>query len=219
VRDQIARRAARLIRERWVVNLGIGIPVLISKYLDPDAVFLQTENGLLGVGPPPGPGELDPNLIDASKLPVTVRQGASFFDSAASFGMLRGGHVDASVLGALQVDERGTVANWAAPGEPVLGVGGAMDILVGVRTVIVAMSHVQRDGAPKLVTRCTLPVTAERPADWIVTELATFRREGGGLVLKEIAPGVTLDEVRARTQARFGVALSGNQKELVCRAG
>lgn len=203
MRELIARRAARLIEEGWVVNLGIGIPVLVSKYLDPDAVFLQTENGLLGVGPPPAPGEVDPNLIDASKLPVTVRPGGSFFDSAESFAMLRGGHVDASVLGSLQVDEHGAIANWAAPGEPVLGVGGAMDILAGVRVVIIAMTHQQRNGESKLVPRCTLPVTSIRPADWIVTELATFRRGEQGLDLVELAPGVTVDEVRARTQARF----------------
>jgi len=203
VRDLIARRAARLIEKGWVVNLGIGIPVLISKYLDPDAIFLQTENGMLGVGPPPAPGALDPNLIDASKLAVTERLGASFFDSAQSFAMLRGGHVDASVLGALQIDERGVIANWAAPGEPVLGVGGAMDILAGVRTIIVAMTHTDRDGSSKIVERCTMPITSERPADWIVTELATFRQEAGGLALVELAPGVTVEQVRARTQARF----------------
>lgn len=203
MRERIARRAARLIQDGWVVNLGIGIPVLLSKYLDPDAVFLQTENGMLGVGPPPGPGEIDQNLIDASKLPVTVRPGGSFFDSSASFGLLRGGHVDASVLGALQVDERGLIANWAAPGEPVLGVGGAMDILAGVRTVIVTMPHRRQDGAPKLVARCSYPVTSLRPADWIVTELATFRRAPEGLVLAEVAPGASLDDVRACTGARF----------------
>ena len=203
MRDLIARRAARLIERGWVVNLGIGIPVLISKYLDPDAIFLQTENGMLGVGPPPAPGALDPNLIDASKLAVTERLGASFFDSAQSFAMLRGGHVDASVLGALQIDERGVIANWAAPGEPVLGVGGAMDILAGVRTIIVAMTHTDRDGSSKIVERCTMPITSERPADWIVTELATFRQEAGGLALVELAPGVTVEQVRARTQARF----------------
>ena len=203
MRDLIARRAARLIEKGWVVNLGIGIPVLISKYLDPDAIFLQTENGMLGVGPPPAPEDLDPNLIDASKLAVTERLGASFFDSAQSFAMLRGGHVDASVLGALQIDERGVIANWAAPGEPVLGVGGAMDILAGVRTIIVAMTHTDRDGSSKIVERCTMPITSERPADWIVTELATFRQEAGGLALVELAPGVTVEQVRARTQARF----------------
>jgi 3-oxoacid CoA-transferase B subunit len=202
-KDLIARRAAALLEPGWVVNLGIGIPTLVSRYLDPDRTFLHTENGLLGVGPPPAPEAVDPELIDAGKRPVTRRAGAAFFDSAASFAMIRGGHVDAAVLGALQVDERGRVANWAVPGEPVLGVGGAMDLLSGVRTVIVLMTHETRDGAPKLVAACTLPITSLRPADWVVTELCTFRVHDGGLSLVELAPGVAVDEVRRRTAARF----------------
>lgn len=207
MRDRIARRAAGLLREGWVVNLGIGIPTLVSRYLDPDAVHLHTENGLLGVGPPPAPDAVDPELIDAGKRPVTRRPGASFFDGAASFAMLRGGHVDAAVLGGLQVDERCILANWAVPGEPVLGAGGAMDILAGVRTVVVAMTHRTAAGEPKLVSRCTLPITSERPVDWVVTELATFRREGSRLALVEIAPGSSLAEVRAWTVARFEVRM------------
>ncbi len=202
MKELIARRAARLIQPGWVVNLGIGIPTLISRYLDPDAVHLHSENGLLGVGPPPPPDRVDPNLVDAGKKPVTRRPGSSFFDSAASFAMIRGGHVDAAVLGALQVDERGRVANWAVPGDPVLGVGGAMDLLCGVRTVIVLMTHTTRDGAPKLVRECTLPLTGISPASFVVTELATFRVEEG-LTLVERAPGVSLETVRARTAARF----------------
>ena len=207
MRDLIARRAARLLRPGWVVNLGIGIPTLLAKHLDPDEIHLHTENGLLGVGPPPAPGEEDPNLVDASKKLVTRRAGASFFDSAASFAMLRGGHVDAAVLGGLQVDEAGLLANWTVPGDPVLGVGGAMDILAGVRTVIVAMTHTTHEGAPKIVGRCSLPLTSQRPVDWIVTELATFRREEGRLVLVELSPGVTLAQVEARTEARHAVRL------------
>jgi len=203
VKEVIARRAARLLEPGWVVNLGIGIPTLVSKYLDADRIFLHTENGLLGVGPPPGADEVDPELIDAGKRPVTCRKGAAFFDSAASFGMIRGGHVDAAVLGALEVDERGRVANWAVPGEPVLGVGGAMDLLCGVRTIIVLMTHTTREGEPKLVAECTLPITSLRPADWVVTELATFRVEGDRLVLVELAPGVTSAQVRASTAARY----------------
>lgn len=203
MKELIASRAARLVRPGWVVNLGIGIPTLVSRYLDPDAVTLHTENGLLGVGPPPAPGEVDPNLVDAGKQPVTRRVGAAFFDSAASFAMIRGGHVDAAVLGALQVDERGLVANWAVPGEPVLGVGGAMDLLCGVRTVIVLMTHTTREGAPKLVRECTLPLTSLRPASFVVTELAIFRVDEEGLALVERAPGVALETVRARTAARF----------------
>ncbi len=207
MREIIARRAAALLHEGWTVNLGIGIPTLIAKYLDPDRIFLHSENGILGVGPPPGPGELDVDLIDANKRPITQRPGVSFFDSAESFAMLRGGHLDAAVLGALQVDEHGLLANWAVPGEPVLGAGGAMDICVGVRTLIVAMSHTTNEGAPKLVARCTLPITSTRSADWIVTELGTFRCEAGALALVELAPGASLGDVRARTAAAFEVRL------------
>jgi 3-oxoacid CoA-transferase B subunit len=206
VKDVIARRSARLLEPGWIVNLGIGIPTLLSKYIDADSIFLHTENGLLGVGAPPSPALLDPNLIDAGKRPVTERLGAAFFDSAASFAMIRGGHVDAAVLGALQVDEQGRIANWAVPGEPVLGVGGAMDLLVGVRSVIVVMTHTTKEGEPKIVPACTLPLTSLRPADWIVTELATFHLAGGGLELVECVPGVTADEVRSKTSAAFRIA-------------
>ncbi len=203
MKEIIARRAARLLEPGWVVNLGIGIPTLVSRFIDPDRIHLHTENGLLGVGPPPEPRHADPELIDAGKRPITQRPGAAYFDSAASFSMIRGGHVDAAVLGALQVDERGRVANWAVPGEPVLGVGGAMDLLCGVRTVIVVMTHTTRDGEPKLMPACTLPITSLRPADWVVTERATFRVAAGELVLVELAPGVTPDDLRGCTSARF----------------
>jgi 3-oxoacid CoA-transferase B subunit len=203
VKEIIARRAAALLQPGWSVNLGIGIPTLVSKYLDPDAIYLHTENGMLGVGPSPGPGQLDGDLVDAGKRPVTQRPGASFFDSAASFAMIRGGHLDAAVLGALQVDERGRIANWAVPGDPVLGVGGAMDLLSGARCAIAVMTHSTREGKPKLVRACSLPLSSLRPATWVVTELATFRVEPDGLVLHECAPGVTLEQVRARTEARF----------------
>ncbi len=209
MKELIARRAARLLEPGWVVNLGIGIPTLVSRYLDPDRIHLHTENGLLGVGPPPEPARVDVELIDAGKRPISQRPGASFFDSAASFSMIRGGHVDAAVLGALQVDERGRVANWAVPGEPVLGVGGAMDLLCGVRTVIVVMTHTTREGEAKLVPACTLPITALRPADWVVTERATFRVADGELVLVELAPGVTPESLRACTPARFRVGGEG----------
>jgi 3-oxoacid CoA-transferase B subunit len=203
VKELIARRAAALLQRGWAVNLGVGIPTLVSKYIDPDEIFLETENGLLGVGPRPEPERADPDLIDASKLPVTERPGAAYFDSAASFAMIRGGHVDAAVLGALEVDERGRIANWTVPGEPVLGVGGAMDLLCGVRVVIAVMTHTTRDGAPKLVAECSLPLTSIRPADWIVTELATFRVDEGGLFLVDLAADVAVETVRARTAARF----------------
>jgi 3-oxoacid CoA-transferase B subunit len=149
---------------------------------------------------------VDPNLVDATKRPVTARPGAAFFDSAASFAMIRGGHVDAAVLGALQVDERGRIANWAVPGEPVLGVGGAMDLLSGVQSVIVVMTHTTREGQPKLVRACTLPLTSLRPASFVVTELATFRVDEAGLALLDRAPGVSIEDVRARTAARFSEA-------------
>jgi 3-oxoacid CoA-transferase B subunit len=203
VKDLIARRASRLLQPGWVVNLGVGIPTLLSKYLDGGEIHLHTENGLLGVGPPPAPDRVDPNLIDAGKRPITELTGASYFDSAASFAMIRGGHLDATVLGALQVDERGLIANWAVPGEPVLGVGGAMDLLTGVRTVVVVMTHTTREGEPKVVPACTLPISSLRPASWVVTELATFRVDAGGLVLVERAPGVSAETVRSRTSARY----------------
>lgn len=204
-KQRIASRAAALLQAGWIVNLGIGIPTLVTQYVDPDAICFQTENGLLGVGPPPEKDRIDPNLVDAGKRPVTERPGASFFDSATSFAMIRGGHVDAVVLGALQTDEQGRIANWAVPGEPVLGVGGAMDLMSGARNVIVVMTHNAKDGAAKLVCECSLPLTSLRPVDWVVTELGTFRMEGGGLALVELAPGVSLEEVRSRTEARFAV--------------
>lgn len=203
MKELIARRAASLLQPGWVVNLGIGIPTLVSKYIDPQAVHLHTENGLLGVGPPPPAERVDPEMVDAGKQPITWRAGAAFFDSAASFSMIRGGHVDAAVLGALEVDERGRIANWAVPGEPVLGVGGAMDLVAGVRTVIVVMTHTTKAGRAKLVRSSALPLTSLRPADWIVTELATFGVEDGGLSLVELAPGVSAEAVRARTAARI----------------
>jgi 3-oxoacid CoA-transferase B subunit len=205
-RERIAARAARLLEPGWVVNLGIGIPTLVSKYLPNDAVFLHSENGILGVGPPPASDRIDPNLIDAGKRPITARSGAAYFDSATSFAMIRGGHVHAAVLGALQIDEKGRMANWAVPGEPVLGVGGAMDLLSGVREVIAVMLHTTRDGAPKLVRSCSLPLSSLRPVSWVVTDLATFRlADGGGLELVELADGVTHAQVRERTEARFHI--------------
>jgi 3-oxoacid CoA-transferase B subunit len=199
----IAKRAAALLQPGWFVNLGIGIPTMVTHYVDVDNYCFQTENGLLGVGPPPDDDRVDPNLVDAAKMPVSERLGAAFFDSATSFAMIRGGHVDAVVLGALEVDERGRVANWTVPGKPVLGVGGAMDLMVGARHVIVVMTHNSRDGSPKLVRECTLPLTTLRPVDWVVTELATFRVSEQGLVLTELAPGITQEQLRSRTAASY----------------
>jgi len=201
--QRIAARAVAHIPAGAVVNLGIGIPTLVADHLPADTATLQTENGLLGVGPTPGPGEADPDLVHAGKQPVTVRPGASYFASSASFGMIRGGHVDVAVLGALQVDGQGRIANWAVPGKPVLGVGGAMDLLVGARTVVVTTTHTAKDGAPKIVAECSYPLTALRPVDVVVTEAATFLVRDGGLVLVELAAGVDLDWVRAHTTAPF----------------
>ena len=202
-KELLASRAAALLQPGWVVNLGIGIPTLVTRFVDQNSVRFQTENGMLGVGPPPEEGRIDPNLVDAGKRPVTERPGSAFFDSATSFAMIRGGHVDAVVLGALQIDAKGRVANWAIPGEPILGVGGAMDLMSGAKNVIVVMTHTAKDGTPKLVRECTLPLTSVRPATWVVTELATFRVDADGLVLVECAPGVSLETVRARTAAPY----------------
>jgi 3-oxoacid CoA-transferase B subunit len=205
----IAQRAARELRAGEVVNLGVGIPSLIPGFLDGTAgVVVHTENGLLGVGPRPAPDELDPDLIDAAKQPVTALPGAAYFDSAESFAMIRGGHVDVAVLGALQVSVAGDIANWAVPGRDVLGVGGAMDLVVGARRVIVTMTATTREGEPKLVPECTYPLTARTAADVVVTELGVFRLLGGVLTLTEVAPGATVEEVRALLPAPYAVAVA-----------
>jgi 3-oxoacid CoA-transferase B subunit len=208
VQERIARRAVAHVPPGAIVNLGIGIPTLVADHLPVDSVALQTENGLLGVGPTPGPGEADPDLVHAGKQPVTARPGASYFASSASFGMIRGGHVDVAVLGALQVDAAGRIANWSVPGRPVLGVGGAMDLLVGARTVVVTTTHTAKDGSPKIVDEATYPLTAVRPVDVVVTEAATFAVRDGGLVLVEVADGVALDWVHDHTAAPFAVELA-----------
>ena len=207
-RERIAARAAKELRPGEVVNLGIGIPSLIPAFLEPGSdVVLHTENGLLGVGPRPGADALDPDDIDAAKQPVTALPGAAYFDSASSFAMIRGGHVDVAVLGALEVSARGDIANWAVPGKSVLGVGGAMDLVVGARRVIVTMTARSSSGVSKVVGECTLPLTAPAAADTIVTELAVFRVRDGGLVLVEVLEGATLDDVAAATGASYDVEL------------
>jgi 3-oxoacid CoA-transferase B subunit len=208
VRARIAERAARELRPGEVVNLGIGIPNLIPGFLGPAAgVFVHTENGLLGVGPRPSEDELDPDLIDAAKRPVTALPGAAFFDSAASFAMIRGGHVDVAVLGALQVSAGGDIANWAVPGKDVLGVGGAMDLVVGARRVIVTMTATSSSGEPKVVSSCTYPLTARAAVDVVVTELSVFRVREGSLVLTELLGGASVDDVAAAIGAPFEVDL------------
>ena len=208
VKIAIAARAAQELQPGEIVNLGIGIPNLIPGLLgDGAGVFLHTENGLLGVGPPPSEAELDPDLIDAAKRPVTALQGAAYFDSAQSFAMIRGGHIDVAVLGALQVSVSGDVANWSVPGRDVLGVGGAMDLVVGARRVVVTMTATSSGGEPKIVRECTYPLTARGVADVVVTELSVFRLREGALVLTELLSDATVENVRAATGAPFDVDL------------
>lgn len=204
----IAERAARELHRGEVVNLGIGIPNLIPGYLGAGTeIFLHTENGLLGVGPRPEEDDVDPDLVDAAKRPITALPGASYFDSASSFAMIRGGHVDVAVLGALQVSERGDIANWAIPGKDVLGVGGAMDLVVGARRVVVTMTSTTPMDDPKLVPECTFPLTAAKGADVVVTELGVFRFRAGSLVLTELLGGATPEHVSRAVTARYTIDL------------
>jgi 3-oxoacid CoA-transferase B subunit len=203
----IARRAAAHVQPGEIVNLGIGIPTHVADHLDGSSgVVLQTENGMLGVGPTPRTGEEDPTLVNAGKLPVSELAGASYFSSSESFAMIRGGHVDLAILGALQVDESGRIANWTVPGRPILGVGGAMDLLAGARRVLVATTHLTKAGEPKIVATCTLPLSGDRTVDIVVTEHATFEVDEHGLTLTEVAAGTGVDWVRRNTGAAFRLA-------------
>lgn len=207
IKEKIARRVAQEMRDGFYANLGVGTPTMVANYIPKGMeVVLEAENGMLGIGPSPFEGEEDPDLINAGKETVTALPGSSFFSSADSFAMIRGGHVDLTVLGAMEVDEKGNLANWTVPGKKLMGMGGAMDLVAGAKRVIIAMEHTSKDGRPKIRKTCTLPLTGLEVVNMIVTELAVIDVTPEGLVLREVAPGVTPEAVQKVTEAKLRIA-------------
>jgi len=203
-REIVGKRVARLFENGDLVNLGIGMPTAVANYLPEGiSIILHSENGFVGLGPTPPEGNQDKDIVNAGGQPVTILPYGAFFDSAMSFAIIRGGHVAATVLGALQVDEEGNLANWMIPGKMVPGMGGAMDLVAGARTVIIAMEHAAKDGSPKILKKCSLPLTGAKVADYIVTELGFMEVTAEGIVLKELAPGVTVEDIQAKTEAKL----------------
>jgi acetate CoA/acetoacetate CoA-transferase beta subunit len=203
-REMIVKRVAGFFKDGDLINLGIGMPTMVANYIPAEiSVQLQSENGFIGLGASPETGKEDKDIVNAGGIPVTIVDGGACFDSSMSFALIRGGHVDATVLGALEVDEKGNLANWIVPGKMVPGMGGAMDLVVGAKKVIIAMEHTTKDGAPKILRKCTLPLTAVNCVDWIVTELGVMEMTKEGIVLRELAPGVTAEDIQSKTEAKL----------------